>query len=208
MGNKKVLLQMMLGLEVTAPIQSSKTRAASMDITNMGMPSSSKHGKMGSMDFTALAKSIEKNMAEGGMGMRASVSGFGVSTKNQSSKNDLKSAASSIASTSALEKALSHIGHIGVVMNKIMESTIRYRPDRDAIVLKAFQSKNIEYDIFRNSLYSTFWLGFSDEEWAAFLEYFDPQQNGVLNGYDFMIAFIRLGEWVCCDVMCRESGHF
>lgn len=99
----------------------------------------------------------------------------------------------SIASTSNLEKALSDMGTTGIVMNKILESTIRYRPEKDAVILKAFQSKHIEYDKFRSYLYSAFWLGFDDSEFQCFLEYFDPNKNGVLNGYDFMIAFTRLG---------------
>jgi hypothetical protein len=98
----------------------------------------------------------------------------------------------SIASTSNLEKALADIGTLGIVMRNIMESTVRYRPEKDAVILKAFQSKHIEYDKFRSYLYSAFWLGFSDEEFRSFLEYFDAEENGVINGYDFMIAFTRL----------------
>ena len=99
----------------------------------------------------------------------------------------------SIASTSNLEKALADMGTLGVVMNKIMESTVRYRPEKDAVILKAFQSKSIPYDKFRAYLYSAFWLGFDEVEFQCFIRYFDPQTDEVINGYDFMIAFIRLG---------------
>ena len=61
------------------------------------------------------------------------------------------------------------------------------------MVLKAFQSKCIEYERFRSYLYSVFLLAFSEDEFKAFLGYFDPEKCGVLNGYDFMIAFIKLG---------------
>lgn len=99
----------------------------------------------------------------------------------------------SIASTANLETALSNGGTLGVVMNKILHSTSRYRPEKDAVVLKAFQSKCIDYERFRSYLYSVFLLGFTDEEFKVFLEFFDPNSVGVLNGYDFMIAFIKLG---------------
>lgn len=185
MGNKKVLLQMKLGLEVTAPINNvGKTRHASMDMSQMGTV---KNGKLGSMDFTNLAKNIERKMAAAAAIESGSVKIVSAAT------TDTKSAANIIASTSALESALCHVGNRGVVLNRIMDSTVRYRPDRDAIVLKAFQSTCIEYDLFRNSLYSTFWLQFNDDEFAALVEYFDPNNNGFLNGYDFMIAFTRLG---------------
>jgi len=99
----------------------------------------------------------------------------------------------SIASNTNLESALSDGGVLGVVMNKILQATARYRPEKDAVVLKAFQSKCIEYERFRSYLYSVFLLGFSDSEFKVFLEYFDSQNVGMINGYDFMISFIKLG---------------
>ena len=97
-----------------------------------------------------------------------------------------------IASTANLERALADIGVAGEIMRRIMESTVRYNPERDAVMLKGFQHKHIDYDRFRNYLYSLFWLEFNDEEFQAFLDYFEPNRNGTINGYDFMIAFIRL----------------
>jgi hypothetical protein len=111
------------------------------------------------------------------------------SRRNRSSKNG---AGDSIASTSNLQKALADMGTTGIMMNKIMQATVRYRPEKDAVILKAFQSKHIEYDKFRAYLYSAFWLGFDDPEFQSFLEYFDSEKDGVINGYDFMIAFTRL----------------
>lgn len=99
----------------------------------------------------------------------------------------------SIASMTVLDKSLKDPGILGVVMNKILHATVRYHPERDSATLKAFQSKRIEYEQFRSYLYSAFWLGFDDQEFKVFTDYFDPLQNEVLNGYDFMIAFIKLG---------------
>jgi hypothetical protein len=112
------------------------------------------------------------------------------SRKSKSSKE--QNYGDSVASTSNLEKALADMGTTGIMMNKILQATTRYRPEKDAVILKAFQSKHIDYDRFRSYLYSAFWLGFDDNEFQSFLEYFDPQKDGVLNGYDFMIAFTRL----------------
>ena len=115
------------------------------------------------------------------------------SSKSKKNRGSMKEVGDSIASTSNLEKALADTGITGVMMRKILESTVRYRPEKDAVILKAFQSKHIEYDKFRSYLYSSFWLGFEEDEFQAFLAYFDSQQDGIINGYDFMIAFTRLG---------------
>ena len=120
-------------------------------------------------------------------------SDFAMSTKSRKNRVSTMEVGESIASTSNLEKALADTGSTGMMMRKILESTIRYRPEKDAVILKAFQSKNIEYEKFRAYLYSSFWLGFEDDEFQSFLDYFDPQKDGILNGYDFMIAFTRLG---------------
>lgn len=123
----------------------------------------------------------------------AAASDFAQSSKSKKIRGNTKEVGDSIASTTNLEKALADTGITGVMMKKILESTIRYRPEKDAVILKAFQSKHIEYEKFRSYLYSSFWLGFEDDEFQAFLVYFDPQKDGILNGYDFMIAFTRLG---------------
>lgn len=118
---------------------------------------------------------------------------FAMSSKSRKNRGSITEVGESIASTANLEKALADTGSTGMMMRKILESTIRYRPEKDAVILKAFQSKNIEYDKFRSYLYSSFWLGFEEDEFQSFLDYFDPQKDGILNGYDFMIAFTRLG---------------
>lgn len=102
-------------------------------------------------------------------------------------------ASAQVMNTSKLERLLHDDGVDGTVMRRIMESTVRYKPDRDAIVLKAFQSKHITYPLFRHYLNSAFWLSFSDLEYANLTSIFDPAGQGVIDGYSFMIAFIRLG---------------
>jgi hypothetical protein len=95
---------------------------------------------------------------------------------------------SSVASSIGLQTALADPGVVGMAFKKIMDATVRYNPEKDAHVLKAFQSKQIEYDRFRLLLHSTFWLQFSDEEFSAVCQYFDPDKSGLgLDGYQFMM---------------------
>ena len=98
-----------------------------------------------------------------------------------------------VMSSSKLEKLLKDQGPPGVVTRRILEATVRYNPATDGVVLKAFQSRNISYDLFRHYLHSSFWLSFTDNEYSAVLDIFDPAESGCVDGYQFMIAFIRLG---------------
>ena len=95
--------------------------------------------------------------------------------------------------TSKLNQLLSDKGIEGDVMRKIMHATVRYNPEKDQIVLKLFQNKFIEPDLFRDILYKAFWLSFSDREFRTMLDILDPGDTGYIDGYQFMIAFIRLG---------------
>lgn len=113
---------------------------------------------------------------------------FGSPKRNASKVNE----ESRVSTRYNLEKLLAEDGLIGIVMNKILESTIRYHPERDSHVLKAFQSKSIEYPIFRHYLSSIFWLSFDDDEYDCLVSLYDSGNSGVINGYDFMISFIML----------------
>lgn len=97
-----------------------------------------------------------------------------------------------IAATSTLETALCDPGVLGDVMRSVLDATARYRPERDSITLKAFESKTIDYNLFRQSLHNAFWLTFTDEEFNALAKYFDPSSTQLIDGYSFMIAFTRL----------------
>ena len=78
------------------------------------------------------------------------------------------------------------------VMYKVLNSTVRYNPERDRVVLKAFESKQIDYDLFRSYLHSAFWLSFTDEEFAHLTKIFDKDGTKYFDGYQFMIAFIKM----------------
>jgi hypothetical protein len=107
-------------------------------------------------------------------------------------KLSLQAPTSAIASTNRLEDALSDVGLLGVVIKKIMEGTARYRPERDSVLLKAFESRTIDYTLFRQYLNTAFWLTFTNDEFQVLVQYFDPTGAGILDGYSFMKAFVRL----------------
>lgn len=98
-----------------------------------------------------------------------------------------------VASSNFLENMLTNVSEAGVAMNKILESTIQYRPEKDADVLKAFQSKEIPYSDFRRYLATIFWLSFSDIEYEEVCKIYDVSKTGSIDGYQFMVSFIQLG---------------
>jgi hypothetical protein len=97
-----------------------------------------------------------------------------------------------VAASNKLDSAVHDTGLLGNVMRKIYDATSRYRPDRDSIILKSFESRNMEYHLFRQCLQSAFWITYTDDEFVAVVQYFDPNNEGVIDGYAFMIAFTRL----------------
>jgi hypothetical protein len=112
--------------------------------------------------------------------------------KELKKKLKIQAPTSTVAASGRLEVALSDVGHLGDAMRRIMEATARYRPERDGILLKAFESRTIDYEFFRLNLRNVFWLSFSDDEFKALIEYFDPTSAELIDGYSFMKAFVRL----------------
>lgn len=137
-------------------------------------------------------RSLSPSSPHGGRPRSVSSGSPSPQPENVNEKIKLLAPTSAIAATSSLEKALADPGMPGVVMRKVMEATTRYRPHRDAILLKAFESKSMEYQFFRQNLNTAFWLTFTDEEFQAVVQHFDPTKAGIIDGYSFMIAFTRL----------------
>ena len=100
--------------------------------------------------------------------------------------------ATTIASKSNLQRLLEDNDIHGIVMRKIMDATTRYDPGKNDVSLRAFDDRKIDYNLFRNNLNSVFWLRFTDEEYEHLLDIYDSNDNGVVDGYQFMLSFIKL----------------
>jgi hypothetical protein len=174
-GKKKVLIQQKFGGEI-APlkINTAADENAVQGTSRMGSPTGrwmSPHKRLespgGSLDSTQSLRDIRQKLKE-------------------------QAPTSAIASGLRLDEALSDPGHLGQCLRKIMEATARYRPERDSILLKAFESRTIDYHFFRHHLNQVFWLTFPNEQFEALINYFDPTHAGLVDGYSFMKAFVRL----------------
>ena len=97
-----------------------------------------------------------------------------------------------VVSTSNLVSYLMHEGDVGAAFHRLLHATSRYRPE-DRIVLRMFESKKIEYSLFRQYLQTAFWLSFEEREWEALKGVLDKPGTGFIDGYQFMIGFIKLG---------------
>jgi hypothetical protein len=121
--------------------------------------------------------------------------------KHRSIADDEESMHSEIATTHHLKRLVDSEGITGKIANVIMDTTSRYRPDRDfPVILKAFSCKTLQYEIFKQKLWSTMGLKFPDGEFNVLCEMFDPKHEGVIDGYMFNIVFKKLN-------MIREDRH-
>ena len=139
--------------------------------------------KMGGVDADDMASELAKTSP--------SKKGKGSSDESSPEKKDrtrvpLAGPTDSVASTTSLLASLASPGVPGIVMTRVLDATVRYRPDTDSHVLKAFHSKQIEHARFRGLLQSIFWLTFNDEEYTSLMEYFDPYDSKAVDGYQFI----------------------
>lgn len=176
-GKKKILLQQKFGLTISSPTPSIRSNSNS----------NSPERERGSLSPDGGRLSV--NSSPGKNNMR-SASPFDEKRPKTTSKASVPT--NLVATTSQLEKALTHPGLLGDVMKKLMAATARYHPDRDSIIVKAFESRHITYQLFRSNLATYFSLMFKDEEYEALTEYLDPNEWDVIDGYAFMIVLTRL----------------
>jgi Ca2+-binding EF-hand superfamily protein len=91
-----------------------------------------------------------------------------------------------------LKAFLSTPGARGQAFEKLMECASRYRPERDSISIKAFHSTLMTHELFRTRLAEAFFLHYSDEEYEHIKQCFDPDKNEVIDGYAFIVSFLKL----------------
>jgi hypothetical protein len=82
---------------------------------------------------------------------------------------------------------------LGEVTRKIAEVAIRYRRERDAVLLTVFNTNALSYQEFRDHLNRSFRLRFTDEEFQEVIKLFDNDGDGEIDGSEFLVCFTKLG---------------
>lgn len=92
-----------------------------------------------------------------------------------------------------LEEMLELSDPTAKVLTRIMEAAARYRPERDAVSLKAFNSQRLPYKLFRTHLHNVLGVTLSDYSFKLAKQIFDMNRQRSVNGYDFIVTFHSLG---------------
>jgi hypothetical protein len=96
-----------------------------------------------------------------------------VGNSNYNSSNTVISSANNIT------KLLNSSDIDGIVVNRMLESTVRLRLQKDSIHLQFFKSKDIDFFLFKSKLFDLFELGFNDEEFRYVISLFDEYNTGI-----------------------------
>jgi hypothetical protein len=92
-----------------------------------------------------------------------------------------------------LNKYLSEDSLTGKIMQKLGSVAMKFDKDRDGVLLRSFETNSLSYATFRNLLKRIFYLEFTDEEFDQLCHLFDQQELHEINGTEFMIVFVILG---------------
>ena len=91
-----------------------------------------------------------------------------------------------------LESMIQDDGPMGDAARKLMEIAIRYRPERDAAVMTAFNTCSLEPAEFRRLLGNAFRLSFTDAEFDSMVQMY--KKDGIVDGSEFLVSFVKLGK--------------
>jgi len=94
--------------------------------------------------------------------------------------------------TRNLEYILQEDNLLGEVTRKIAEVAVRYRRERDAVILSVFNSNALSYQEFRDHLNRSFRLKFTDDEFKEVIKLFDNDSDGGIDGSEFLVCFTKL----------------
>lgn len=94
--------------------------------------------------------------------------------------------------TQNLEEMIQDEGELGDAARKLMETAIRYRPERDSAIITAFNTCSLTPDEFRKLLYNAFKLSFSDAEFKGVIKMY--AKDGIVDGSEFLVSFVKLGK--------------
>lgn len=101
--------------------------------------------------------------------------------------------AAGTSATRNLEYILQEETLLGQVTRRIADIAVRYRRERDAVLLNVFNSNALSYEEFRDHLNRSFRLKFSDEEFSEVLKLFDNNGDSGIDGSEFLVCFTKLG---------------
>lgn len=83
---------------------------------------------------------------------------------------------------------------VGKVVRKIATVASRFRRDRDAVLISAFETSAMNYTDFRVLLKRMFFLDFTDEEYSHVVQLFDTNDDKEVSGSEFVICFTLLAK--------------
>ena len=95
--------------------------------------------------------------------------------------------------TRNLEYILQEDTVLGEVTRRIAEVAVRYRRERDAVIMSVFNSNALSYQEFRDHLNRSFRLKFTDDEFKEVIKLFDNDGDGGIDGSEFLVCFTKLG---------------
>lgn len=95
--------------------------------------------------------------------------------------------------TRNLEYIMQEDSLMGEVCRRITEVAVRYRRERDSVALTVFNTNSLSYQEFRDHLYRSFRLKFSDEEFDACTKLFDNDGDQNIDGSEFLVCFTKMG---------------
>lgn len=105
----------------------------------------------------------------------------------------IQTIAAGSSATRNLEYILQEDNLLGEVTRKIAEIAVRYRRERDAVILSVFNSNALSYEEFRDHLNRSFRLKFTDDEFKEVIRLFDNDGDGGIDGSEFLVCFTKLG---------------
>lgn len=77
-------------------------------------------------------------------------------------------------------------------LRKLTHAAVRFRKDRDGVLLACFETRSLNYDEFRLMLKKVFFLEFSDEEYEEAFKLFDTDNSKDIDGTEFLVYFTHL----------------
>lgn len=77
-------------------------------------------------------------------------------------------------------------------MRKLTHAAVRFRKDRDGILLACFETRSLKYEEFRIMLKKVFLLDFTDDEYEQAFSLFDTDGSGDVDGSEFLVYFTHL----------------